>query len=183
MGKIFDISEQDIEKSKKIYNGIFIKVLITTNHNINTIQDALKLKGKVLYYPENNQSNRDTKLFIEGLTRMSTEFTDEVTIVTESIDIIRDMVASNVRILTPDGEIIKPPIETFMGNVAEINNEIFNREDIPHFADRYVMELINEINSYDGMEMSNDVKLDFENRIEIIGDLFLKCALKEQLKN
>lgn len=110
MGEIFDISEQDIEKSKKIYNGIFIKVLITTNHNINTIQDALKLKGKVLYYPENNQSNRESKLFIEGLTRICLENAhelSEITIVTESIDIIRDMVASNVRILTPDGEIIK----------------------------------------------------------------------------
>ena len=107
---LFDLTPEQIEASKMMY-GKVIKCLIAPYHHIKNI--PLEPNDEVYVFPERDLDIQQRKEIVSIMANSSKE---EIRFVTSDVFIIRDMIDGCTRLLTPDGEIVTTPEQTFAAN-------------------------------------------------------------------
>ena len=120
---LFELSEEDIETSKMMYNKV-IKCLVVPYHTQKQLE--LDYSPNVFMFPENEMTESQAKKFISMVTNLPLQ---EVLIITKSSNIIYDMVDCCVRILTENNVIITCPVKTFAANLWDISLLILNNKE------------------------------------------------------
>lgn len=185
---IFDLTEDQIILSKKIYNGKIIKCLVAPFHNYTLLQGIVFYAKNIYLYPEREMSYPQIKSFVNMIINGKTG--EEIIIITSNINIISDIIDGCVRILTEDGKIVPCSIKTFLANIHTIQWELMENEKyrIDKNERTLAQERISKV--VDKVQDSNPKKTisieDFNKiieEIEMIGEVVIKSKLKEMANN
>ena len=127
-GNLFDLTDQQIEQSKMIYDCKIIKCLVAPYHSFSDLAKVIEIIPNTYLFPERDHmmSYHEIKCLISAIVHKNSN--GEIRIVTASQTIIGDMIDSCVRILTQNNEIIECPEKTFLANIHTIRSEILEDE-------------------------------------------------------
>ena len=186
---LFDLNEEQIAMSKKIYNGKIIKCLVAPYHSYNQLERLLTYTPTTYLFPEKEMSANQLRSFISMIVS-NEKISDEVRIVTASQSIILDMIESSVRILTEHDTIVDSPIKTFMANIHDIRYYVLENEQHQKTAEQkneahsLINKIITDINNhYDkNIEMDKDVYNDYVEKIKMIGEPLIENQLMSQIR-
>jgi len=176
---LFELSEQDIETSKMMYNKV-IKCLVAPYHTQNILE--LDYTSNVFMFPENEMTESQTKQFISMVIKSPLQ---EVLIITKSSNIIYDMVDCCVRILTENNVIIPCPVKTFAANLWDIsllilNNKEHQKTEAEKSKSHVVIgDIINKIEN--SKSFTNEEADNISKTIDIIGDEVISYNLKKMI--
>lgn len=150
---LFDLTSEQEETSKMMYDGKVIKCLVAPYHSYKQLEEILPYTKTTYLFPEKEMSMQQVTGFISMIVS-NTNITDEVRIVTANQNVIIDMVDACVRILTEGGDIVESPEKTFMANIHTIRHCLLEN-DAHRISDeertsgmKSVNDLITKINEY-----------------------------------
>jgi len=121
---LFDLSSEESDLSKMMYNGKIVKCLVAPYHTQRNLE--MDYAENIFMFPEKELTQNQTKQFISMI--VNSKF-DEVLIITAEMNIILDMVDACVRILTERDEIIHSPEKTFGANPHTIIYCVLNNDE------------------------------------------------------
>jgi len=178
---LFDLTPAEIETSIAMY-GKVIKCLIAPYHNITNI--PLESNDVVYVYPERDLTIQQRK---EIVSVMANSDKTEICFVTSDVFIIRDMVDSCTRILTPDGELAETPEKTFAANHHTVLHSVLSDK---HYVKRAndekekSMKIINKvITDINKGSMTRAEYAKTNTIIDNIGEQIISGKLKEMLRD
>ncbi len=180
---LFDLTADQEDTSKMIYNGKIIKCLVAPYHTYNELEKVIPYSPNTFLYPEKELSIQRLKSFISTVVNSKLE---EAQIITTNQNIIMDMVDACVRVLTEDGTIVACPIKTFMANIHDIRYSLLENEDHQISKDKkekgkeIVNDIITEINNLS--TVTKDQRKKLEQRIDLIGEELISNILKSKLR-
>jgi hypothetical protein len=123
---LFDLSKEQEETSKMVYDGKIVKCLVAPYHNYEKLEKVIPFTKTTYLYPERDLSlEQMTKLVSMIVASKSKE---EFRIVTANQNIILDMADACVRVLTEDGRVLPSPCKTFMANIHTIRYELLEND-------------------------------------------------------
>ena len=112
---LFELTNEDIESSKMMYNGKIIKCLVTPYHTYAQLEKVVPFTKNTFLLPERELPITQIKGVVSMI--VNSPSTDEFRIITTSQNIIMDMIDTSVRVLTESGDVVKSPCKTFMANI------------------------------------------------------------------
>ena len=124
---LFDLTPEQIDMSKNIYNGKIIKCLVAPYHNYNQLEKEVTYTKNTFLFPEREMTSAQCSGFINMLVKKPSH--DEFRVITSNQNIILDMIDGNVRILTEKGDIVDCPTKTFMANIHDIRYYVLENKD------------------------------------------------------
>lgn len=124
---LFDLTPEQIDMSKNIYNGKIIKCLVAPYHNYNQLEKEVTYTKNTFLFPEREMTSAQCSSFINMLVKSPSQ--DEFLVITANQNIILDMIDGNVRILTEKGDIVDCPTKTFMANIHDIRYSVLENKD------------------------------------------------------
>lgn len=124
---LFDLTQDQIDSSKMIYNGKIIKCLVAPYHSYDQLEKSITYSKTTYLFPEREMSNNNLSKLISMIVNSSSN--DEFRIITSSQNVIIDMIDTSVRILTESGDIIDCPVKTFLANIHDIKYYILDNEN------------------------------------------------------
>lgn len=128
---VFDLTNEQIEASKMMYNGKVIKCLVTPYHSFSQLEKEFNEKVKyskyIYLHPEREMPQNMLSSLVSII--VSSSANEDIVIVTTNQNIITDMIGDCVRVLTEDGEIVYTGTKTFMANIHTIRYELFENEN------------------------------------------------------
>lgn len=179
---LFDLSTEEIEQSKAMYNGKIIKCLIAPFHTYETLEKIVPYTPSTFLFPERDVPIGNLGSFVSIVVNSKH---DEIQIITTSMPIITDMIGSCVRILTENDDIVECPIATFSANIHSIKYEIFDNEryrkskkekSVQHAV---ITKLIDDIAKCTSM---TDEEYDkFKATVSTIGEDIIRRAIMDKL--
>jgi len=132
---LFELTKEQEETSKMLYNGKIIKCLVAPYHiyddpkfsNPNFVSNKIEMEwaDNVYMFPEKEMSEGQSRKFMSLVTSGKHQ---EVLIITASQSIILDMYDGCVRILTEFDTIVDCPEKIFGANIHTINISILNNK-------------------------------------------------------
>jgi len=176
---LFELSEEDIETSKMMYNKV-IKCLVVPYHTQKQLE--LDYSPNVFMFPENEMTESQAKKFISMVTNSPLQ---EFLIITKSSNIIYDMVDCCVRILTENNVIITCPVKTFAANLWDISLLILNNNEHQiteaEKSKSHIMigDIITKIEN--ATSFTDEEADELSKTVDIIGDEIISYRLKEML--
>jgi hypothetical protein len=177
---LFDLSKEQIETSKMMYEGKIIKCLVAPYHTERNLE--IDWAPNIFMFPEKEFTQLQTRQFVSML--VNSKF-DEILVITTDINIILDMVDTSVRILTEFDTIVPSPEKTFMANQHTIIYCLLNNQDHQKSANdkqkakddiNKVIERINKSKGFDKSEYDEIL-----NFINMIGEPLISGSLKQML--
>ena len=124
---VFNLTEDQVEMSKQIYQGKIIKCLVAPYHTHAELEKVLKHTKYTYLFPERDMTYEQTRYFIALIVdRIPAD--QEVVIVTASQSIIMDMLGQCVHVLAKDGEIYPSSCDTFIANIHDIRHKVLENE-------------------------------------------------------
>ena len=189
---LFDMTDEQIEMSKMMYNDKVIKCLVAPYHSFSEIEESLPYSKTTFVYPENEMNINQIKSFISLLVNNTNiDVNDEIRIVTKNQNIIMDMIDTNVRVLTENGDILDSPIKTMMANIHDIRYKLLENEEHQlsktesNRTENYINSLITTINDYvDNDKVMTQSEYDsLVDNIDMIGEELIRNTLKDMVKN
>ncbi len=185
---LFDLTEEQIEMSKTIYNGRVIKCLVAPYHSKRQLEEIVKYTPTTYLFPESEMTTSQAAQFI-SLVLATKKEDDEIRIITASQSIILDMIDGCVRILTEFDEIVDCPTKTFMANIHDIRYYVLenkhhqkNNEQKAE-SHKQLNVIIEDINNHSDNNLDMD-ESKFENykiKIKMIGEPLIRNKLLEML--
>ena len=124
---LFDLTPEQIDMSKNIYNGKIIKCLVAPYHNYNQLEKEVTYTKNTFLFPEREMTSAQCSSLINMLVKSPSQ--DEFLVITANQNIILDMIDGNVRILTEKGDIVDCPTKTFMANIHDIRYYVLENKD------------------------------------------------------
>jgi len=180
---LFDLTDEQIELSKLMYNGKVIKCLVAPYHSYIELESRIKYTPWTYLFPERDMSYKGTSALIRLLVEK--DMLGDVLIVTSHMNIIQDMVDGCVRILTEDDEVVSCPCGTLAANIHTIRYDMLENashqrtESKKPFFNESVNEIIETINSATSFTQDEYDKLLV--RVELVGEEIIRYKLKEML--
>jgi hypothetical protein len=180
---LFDLSEEQIELSKEIYNGKVIKCLVAPYHSYAELENIISYTPTTFLFPERELTSDR----IRGLVSMivNNHNDSEFRIITASQSVILDMVDSSVRILTQKGTVVPCPVKTFMANIHDIRYKVLENKDHQFSEEEktksheFVDGLLKRIKSG---SMTREEYDDLIEKIELVGDDLIRNVLMKQAR-
>lgn len=177
---LFDLTKEQIDSSKMIYDGKVVKCLVAPYHTHAQLEKIVPYAKNTYLFPERDLSISQIKGLISMIVKSPSN--EEFRIVTANQNVILDMIDSSVRVLTESGDVVDCPCKTFMANIHDIRYKILENED--HRLSKEdktashdkVQDLIDKVQGGD-ITKSNFDKL--INEIDIIGEPIISEKLKE----
>jgi hypothetical protein len=123
---LFDLTPEQIDMSKNIYNGKIIKCLVAPYHSYNQLEKEVTYTKNTFLFPEREMTSAQCSSLISMLVKNPSQ--DEFLVITSNQNIILDMIDSNVRILTEKGDIVDCPVKTFMANIHDIRYSVLENK-------------------------------------------------------
>lgn len=182
---LFDLTPEQEELSKTIYNGKIIKCLIAPHHTPNTIK--MDYAPNIFMFPEKDMNWTQTKQLVALL--VASPSITEALIITSSIEIIYDMVDGCCRVLTEMDTIVDCPIKTFAANQHSIRYEILEgtqfkkSEAEKRESHKKINVIIDRVNAAEKTGVTKDEYDSLLTEINLIGEDIISHRLKEMLNN
>lgn len=182
---LFELSPEEIQTSKDIYNGKVIKCLIAPHHTYSGLESAIPFTSTTLLFPERDMTEQQITSLISII--VNSPKTEEFRIITKHQNIIGSMVNTQCRILTQSGEIVPCEEKTFAANIHDIrygileNKEYMNSEEIKNSASEIINPIIEKINNTESFTQEEaDLLL---TKINLIGEDLIKNTLIRMLRD
>lgn len=181
---LFDLTEEQSNMSKTMYNGKIIKCLIAPYHSYNELEKIVEYTPTTLLFPEREVSATQLSGLISSIV-YNQNITEEIRIITTNQSIILDMIDSSVRVLSESGKVKDCPIKTFMANIHDIRYKIFENKlfrdgkDETNYSKDRINDIITEINSL--KTISNDKYNELKEKISTIGEDIIRNKLMSML--
>lgn len=178
---LFELSSEQVDMSKMMYNGKVVKCLVAPFHTYEQLEAMVDYSPSTYLLPERSMSSDQVRSFI-SLVANSPKM-DEVRIITANVNIICDMIDSSVRVLTEGGNIVDCPCKTFLANIHTIRYDIFENSSF-RLSDSERSNSHNKVNSLIDAINSKKVitKPEFDNlmvHIDLIGEDIIRTKLKQ----
>jgi hypothetical protein len=181
---LFDLTPEQEQESKSMYNGKVVKCLIAPYHSYNDLGPHVT---HVMYlFPERDLSYQETRTMMSKVANSSvTNDIKEFMFITTNMNIIQDMIQGCVRILTENGDIIDCPSAPFAANIHTIRYDMLENkhyQKTPTEESLFIKstnEIIESINNATSFTKEEYEKL--SNRIGMIGEEFIQQKLREML--
>ena len=176
---LFDLTPEQIDMSKNIYNGKIIKCLVAPYHSYNQLEKEVTYTKNTFLFPEREMTSAQCSSLISMLVKNPSQ--DEFLVITANQNIILDMVDSNVRILTEKGDIVDCPVKTFMANIHDIRYSVLENkahqlsDDEKSEGNKVIQNLIGLVQK--GSEMT---KVEYDaliTKIEMVGEDIIRRKL------
>lgn len=176
---LFDLTPEQIDMSKNIYNGKIIKCLVAPYHSYNQLEKEVTYTKNTFLFPEREMTSAQCSSLISMLVKNPSQ--DEFLVITANQNIILDMIDGNVRILTEKGDIVDCPTKTFMANIHDIRYSVLENkahqlsDDEKSEGNKVIQNLIGLVQK--GSEMT---KVEYDallTKIEIVGEDIIRRKL------
>jgi len=185
---LFDLTKEQENTVKMMYNGKVIKCLVAPFHSYNDLESLIPYTKSTFLFPEREMSEGQANSLISNL--VASDITDEIIIITTQMGIILDMV-DGVHVLTQNGTIVDGNTKTFMANIHTIRYDLL--ENPAHRNGSEPVEktsgvnltnlLIEEIRDLSGKSISRSEYDKLKKRVDIIGEDVIRNILKGMLKD
>jgi hypothetical protein len=180
---LFDLTPEQEQESKSMYNGKVVKCLIAPYHSYNDLGPHVT---HVMYlFPERDLSYQETRTMMSKVANSSvTNDIKEFMFITTNMNIIQDMIQGCVRILTENGNVVDCPEKPFAANIHTIRydmleNKYYQKTDAEDSSyTKSINEIIEAINT---KSFTRDEYEEMSNRIGMIGEEFIQQKLREML--
>lgn len=180
---LFDLTDEQIQASKSMYNGKIIKCLVAPYHTYAQLEKIVPFTKNTFLFPERDASIQQLQKIVSIIA--SSPSTDEYRIITTNQNIIMDMIDSSVRVLTEDGDVVDCPCSTFMANIHDIRYSLLENKQFQKTATStdttYSHDKINAI--IERTEVASITRHDHAiliNDINLIGEDVIRNALLNQ---
>lgn len=179
---LFELTDEQIESSKIIYNGKIIKCLVAPYHTFSQLENIVTFTKNTFLFPERELNIIKLRGFISMIVNNTS--TDEFRIITTNQNIIIDMIDTSVRLLTESGDIVESPCKTFLTNIHVIKCELLenkkhqlNKNEITESQKRvrYIVDKLNK----KGQNIKRSEYISLLKEIDIIGEPIMKSKLME----
>jgi hypothetical protein len=176
---LFDLTPEQIDMSKNIYNGKIIKCLVAPYHSYNQLEKEVTYTKNTFLFPEREMTSAQCSSLISMLVKNPSQ--DEFLVITANQNIILDMIDGNVRILTEKGDIVDCPTKTFMANIHDIRYSVLENkshqlsDDEKSEGNKVIQNLIGLVQK--GSEMT---KVEYDaliTKIEMVGEDIIRRKL------
>jgi hypothetical protein len=176
---LFDLTPEQIDMSKNIYNGKIIKCLVAPYHSYNQLEKEVTYTKNTFLFPEREMTSAQCSSLISILVKNPSQ--DEFLVITSNQNIILDMIDSSVRILTEKGDIVDCPTKTFMANIHDIRYSVLENkahqlsDDEKSEGNKVIQNLIGLVQK--GSEMT---KVEYDaliTKIEMVGEDIIRRKL------
>ena len=176
---LFDLTPEQIDMSKNIYNGKIIKCLVAPYHSYNQLEKEVTYTKNTFLFPEREMTSAQCSGLISMLVNNPSQ--DEFLVITANQNIILDMIDGNVRILTEKGDIVDCPTKTFMANIHDIRYYVLENKDHQlsdeekSEGNKVIQNLIGLVQ--EGSEMTKAEYDDLVTKIEMVGEDIIRRKL------
>ena len=176
---LFDLTPEQIDMSKNVYNGKIIKCLVAPYHSYNQLEKEVTYTKNTFLFPEREMTSAQCSSLISMLVKNPSQ--DEFLVITANQNIILDMIDSNVRILTERGDIVDCPTKTFMANIHDIRYSVLENkahqlsDEEKSEGNKVIQNLIGLVQK--GSEMT---KVEYDaliTKIEMVGEDIIRRKL------
>jgi hypothetical protein len=181
---LFELTPEQAETSKTMYNGKIIKCLVAPYHTYQQLEKMVPFTKTTYLFPERELTLHQLRSFISFMVANPQQ--EEFRIITTNQNIIMDMVDACVRVLTEDDRIVESPVKTFMANIHDIRYSLLENEDhrkvktpVEPAGNKKVNALIEKLNSKKTITKAEYNSLLAE--IDLIGEPVLVGPLKSML--
>jgi len=123
---LFELTDEQIETSKMMYNGKVIKCLVAPYHSYSHLEKVVPFTTTTYLFPEREMTYAQTLKFISMVVNSAT--TEEIRIITTHMNIITDMVGGCVRVLTEKDEVVDTDSKTFAANIHDVKFNLLEDE-------------------------------------------------------
>lgn len=180
---LFDLTAEQIETSKMMYDGKVIKCLVAPYHSYADLEKMIPYTKTTLLFPEREMSVAQVRSLISMIVAQPSN--EEYRIVTANQNIIIDMVDACVRVLTEGGEIVSSPCKTFMANIHDIRHYLLENDahriskEEQEQSRKKITDIFDYIKSKKSITSSeyNELKA----KIDIIGERIIRIRLMDLL--
>lgn len=172
----FKLTNQEIELSKRLFNGKIIRVIIHNGCNEQTFNESKSDSFK--FMPEQRLSFKDTLSYIKNVSQLK-DHVGTILIITNSLSIITSVPKVLCRVLEKKGESIvlkKMKNETFGQNTIDVAMDLSDNKSIPSTAVDFFETLIDKIEK-GKWKTSETIKKSIINDIELCGDSLIYFQL------
>jgi transcription termination factor NusB len=176
---LFDLTPEQIDMSKNIYNGKIIKCLVAPYHSYNQLEKEVTYTKNTFLFPEREMTSAQCSSLVSMLVNNPSQ--DEFLVITANQNIILDMIDGNVRILTEKGDIVDCPTKTFMANIHDIRYYVLENKDHQlsdeekSEGNKVIQNLIGLVQ--EGSEMTKAEYDDLVTKIEMVGEDIIRRKL------
>ena len=178
---LFDLTPEQIDMSKTIYNGKIIKCLVAPYHSYNQLEKEVTYTKNTFLFPEREMTSSQCSTLISMLVNSPSQ--EEFLVITANQNIILDMIDGNVRILTERNDIVDCPTKTFMANIHDIRYNVLENkhhrlsDEEKSAGNKAVDDLINKVQ--EGSTMTKAEYDELVAKIELVGEDFIRRKLLE----
>ena len=179
---LFDLTTDQEDTSKMMYNGKVIKCLVAPYHSYAQLEKIIPFTKTTYLLPEREMSIPQVKSLISMIVANPSQ--EEFRIITANQNIILDMVGECVRVLTERDEVVYTGTKTFMANIHDIRYDLLENDDHRLSetertqAHKIISVLIDRVNDTSTPITQTDFdKLIIE--INMIGEEIIKRKLKQ----
>lgn len=183
---LFDLTPEQIETSKMIYEGKIVKCLVAPYHTYEQLEKIVPFTKTTYLFPEREVPIPKLKGLISAI--VANPSNEEFRIITANQNVILDMVDSSVRVLTEDGRVVDCPVKTFMANIHDIRYSILeneahqiSKEDKTKAHDK-INKIINILNDKKKSVISQNEYDSLSKEIDLIGEPIIRTKLMEMLR-
>lgn len=182
---LFDLTKEQIETSKMIYEGKIVKCLIAPYHTYAQLEKIIPFTKTTYLFPERELNANQVRGLLSMIVKSPLK--GEFLIITASQSVILDMADDCVRILTEGGDVVPCPIKTFMANIHSIKYEIFDNEayrlskETKSQGVKDINILIDKINSAKSKVLSKKERDALVTKVSLIGEPLIANKLLEMI--
>ena len=179
---LFNLSPEEEDLSKMIYEGKIIKCLVAPYHTFEELEKIVPYTKTTYVFPEREMNIIQLKSLISMI--VSSPVKEEFRIITTNQNVIIDMIDGCVRVLTERGDVVPSPCKTFMANIHDIRYELLENEahqktaEEKTLSNKKINDLIDKVQSKSHTKAS---RLELLKEIELIGEPIIREKLKEML--
>jgi hypothetical protein len=180
---LFDLTSEQEEMSKMIYNGKVIKCLVAPYHSYAQLEKTIPFTKTTYLFPEREISVAQLIKLVSIIS--NTPSNEEFRIITTNQNIIMDMIDGCVRVLTEGGNVVSSPCKTFAANIHDIRHSLLENKDHQlseserNKSVNYINEMISAIRS-----KNKFTKQEYDclaTKIDMIGEPIIRNKMKEML--
>jgi hypothetical protein len=179
---LFELTDEQIETSKMMYNGKVIKCLVAPYHSYSHLETVVPFTTTTYLFPEREMTYAQTLKFISMVVNSAT--TEEIRIITTHMNIITDMVGGCVRVLTEKDEVVDTDSKTFAANIHDVKFNLL--EDESHQLSKAehseAIKSINElVEKLKVGSMTDKEYTEAKAQIDMIGEIIIRNPLNDML--
>ena len=181
---LFDLTGEQIELSKTIYDGKVIKCIIAPHHTFAQLEKIIPFTKTTYLFPEREMTIQQSQNLISMI--VASKSNDEFRIITKDTNIITNMIDGCVKVLSEDNELHDCPVKTFAQNIHTVKWEILDNERYRTSkkerdeSNKKINILIDKIN--DKKPITQKEFDDIKMKISIIGEPLIERKLYQQLE-